>query len=170
MTRRRWRRQRPRAVRLQLPHWRFLPWSLFRIAELKRRAKRAGAFNIETRLIEDSKTIKRLESKADKVLLDVPCSGLGVIKRNPDAKWKLSEETIKRTKQLQQKLLQDYSAMVKDNGSLFYSTCSILPSENREQVNLFLKSNPGFKFVKDQTILPSEGYDGFYMCELQLGQ
>ncbi len=138
----------------------------FKLEELKRRAKRAGAFNIETRLIEDNKAIKRLEGKADKVLLDVPCSGLGVIKRNPDAKWKLSEETINRTKILQQKLLADYSVMLKPKGSLFYSTCSILPSENRQQVDLFLSSNHDFKFVKDKTILPSEGCDGFYMCEL----
>jgi 16S rRNA (cytosine967-C5)-methyltransferase len=138
----------------------------FKLEELKKRAKRAGAFNIETRLIEDSKTIKRLESKADKVLLDVPCSGLGVIKRNPDAKWKLSEDTISRTKLLQQKLLNDYCVMVKPNGNLIYSTCSILPSENRSQVELFLKSNPDFKFVKEKTILPSEGYDGFYMALL----
>ena len=136
----------------------------FKLEELKKRAKRAGAFNIETRLIEDSKTIKRLEGKADKVLLDVPCSGLGVIKRNPDAKWKLSEETINRTKILQQKILNEYAAMVKPGGSLIYSTCSILPSENKEQIEIFLKNNSGFKFEKEKTIFPSEGYDGFYMA------
>ena len=138
----------------------------YKLEELKKRAKRAGAFNVEARLIEDSKTIKRLEGKADRVLLDVPCSGLGVLKRNPDAKWKLSEETVNKTKDLQQKILLDYSVMVKPGGSLFYSTCSILPSENKEQVDKFLASDENFKFVKDKTILPSEGFDGFYMCEL----
>ena len=135
-----------------------------KLDELKKRAKRAGAFNIETRLIEDNKTIKRLEAKADKLLLDVPCSGLGVIKRNPDAKWKLNPEMIERTKKLQQKILQEYSEMVKINGELVYSTCSILPSENKNQVDFFIEKNPNFEFIKDKTIFPSQGYDGFYMA------
>ncbi len=139
----------------------------WKLEELKKRARRAGAFNIETRVIEDSKTVKRLESKADKILLDVPCSGLGVIKRNPDAKWKLNAETIERTKLLQQKIITEYSTMVKTGGSLIYSTCSILPSENKQQVDVFLKANLNFEFIKDTTILPSQGYDGFYMCELK---
>lgn len=139
----------------------------FKLEELKKRAKRAGVFNVETRVIEDSKTIKRLEGKADKVLLDVPCSGLGVIKRNPDAKWKLSAEVIERTKKLQQKILSEYSEMVKTGGELVYSTCSILPSENRKQVDEFLSNNTNFEFVKDKTILPSAGFDGFYMALLK---
>lgn len=139
----------------------------WKLEELKKRAKRAGVFNIETRVIEDAKTIKRLDGKADKLLLDVPCSGLGVIKRNPDAKWKLNPESIERTKELQKKILLDYSSMLKVGGSLIYSTCSILPSENKEQVNEFLKLNSNFIFVADKTILPSQGYDGFYMCELK---
>ncbi|MDO9000498.1 MAG: RsmB/NOP family class I SAM-dependent RNA methyltransferase [Bacteroidota bacterium] len=139
----------------------------FKLEELKRRAKRAGVFNVETRTIEDSKTIKRLQGKADKLLLDVPCSGLGVIKRNPDAKWKLSLEVIERTKKLQEKILSEYSEMVKVGGELVYSTCSILPSENKQQVDLFLNNNSNFEFVKDKTILPSQGYDGFYMALLK---
>lgn len=139
----------------------------WKLEELKKRAKRAGAFNIETRIINDTKTIEGLNNKADKILLDVPCSGLGVIKRNPDAKWKLNLETIERTKKLQQKILSDYSSMLKTGGSLIYSTCSILPSENKQQVDTFLKANLNFEFIKDNTILPSQGYDGFYMCELK---
>ena len=139
----------------------------FKLEELKKRAKRAGVFNVETRVIEDSKTIKRLEGKADKVLLDVPCSGLGVIKRNPDAKWKLTAEVIERTKKLQQKILNDYSEMVKPGGELVYSTCSILPSENKKQVDEFLLNNVNFEFIKEQTILPSAGFDGFYMALLK---
>lgn len=139
----------------------------WKLEELKKRAKRAGAFNIETRVIEGTKTIKRLEEKADKVLLDVPCSGLGVLKRNPDTKWKLSAESILKTRELQQKILGEYSVMVKPGGNLVYSTCSILPSENNRQVEEFLKQNSDFAFVKEKTILPSEGYDGFYMCLLE---
>lgn len=138
----------------------------YKLEELKKRAKRAGAFNIEAKVIDD-KTIQRYTGKADKVLLDVPCSGLGVIKRNPDAKWKLNPATIEKTKQLQQKILTQYSVMVKPGGNLIYSTCSILPSENKERVSLFLEGNSDFEFTRDLSILPSEGYDGFYMCELK---
>lgn len=139
----------------------------WKLDNLKTRAKRAGAFNIEPRLIEDSKTIKRLEAKADRLLLDVPCSGLGVIRRNPDAKWKLSQAFIDKTKLLQQNLLTEYSTMLKKGGVLVYSTCSLLPSENREQVNAFLKDHPAFELEADQTILPHEGFDGFYMARIK---
>lgn len=138
--------------------------SEWKLDELKKRARRAGAGNIETRVIEGTKTIKRLENTADRLLLDVPCSGLGVIKRNPDAKWKLDASFIEKTKELQQKILNDYSIMTKKGGYLVYSTCSILPSENQQQVKIFLSNNKNFEFVKDNTILPSEGFDGFYMA------
>jgi 16S rRNA (cytosine967-C5)-methyltransferase len=136
----------------------------WKLDELKKRARRATASNVEPRLIESTKTIKRLENTADRLLLDVPCSGLGVIKRNPDAKWKLDVDFIDRTKAIQKQILNDYSIMTKKGGYLVYSTCSILPSENREQVNQFLDKNKNFEFVKDKSILPSEGFDGFYMA------
>ena len=136
----------------------------WKLDELKKRARRATASNVEPRLIESSKTIKRLENTADRLLLDVPCSGLGVIKRNPDAKWKLDLAFIDRTKAIQKQILNDYSIMIKKGGYLVYSTCSILPSENREQVDGFLEKNKNFVFVKEKSILPSEGFDGFYMA------
>ena len=136
----------------------------WKLDELKKRARRATASNVEPRLIEGTKTIKRLENTADRLLLDVPCSGSGVIKRNPDAKWKLNMEFIDRTKAIQQKILSDYSIMTKVGGQLVYSTCSVLPSENRKQVDEFLANNSNFELIKDQTILPSEGFDGFYMA------
>jgi 16S rRNA (cytosine967-C5)-methyltransferase len=136
----------------------------WKLDELKKRARRAGAGNIETRLIDSSKVIKRLENSVDRLLLDVPCSGLGVIKRNPDAKWKLSPEFIDEVKILQQKILTEYSVMVKKDGLMVYSTCSILPSENQEQVKKFLAASDKFEFIKEATILPSEGFDGFYMA------
>jgi len=136
----------------------------WKLDELKKRARRATASNVEPRLIESNKTIKRLENTADRLLLDVPCSGLGVIKRNPDAKWKLDLDFIDRTKAIQKQILNDYSIMTKKGGYLVYSTCSILPSENREQVDQFLETNKNFEFVKEKSILPSEGFDGFYMA------
>ena len=136
----------------------------WKLAELKRRAKRAGAHNIETRLISDNKVIKRLHEKADRLLIDAPCSGLGVLKRNPDSKWKIDQEFIERIKSEQQQILQDYSKILKKGGQMIYATCSILPSENNEQVKIFLENNPDFTLIKDQKIMPSEGYDGFYMA------
>lgn len=139
----------------------------WKLAELKRRAKRAGAHNIETRLIADNKVIKRLHEKADRLLIDAPCSGLGVLKRNPDSKWKIDQDFIDRIKGEQQQILQDYSKILKKGGKMIYATCSILPSENNEQVEIFLKNNPDFKLIRDEKIMPSTGYDGFYMALIE---
>jgi 16S rRNA (cytosine967-C5)-methyltransferase len=144
-----------------------------KLHELKRRAKRNGAHNIETRVIESTKVIKKLYDKADRVLIDAPCSGLGVLRRNPDAKWKLQEEFIENIKQTQQEILQQYSRIVKPGGQLVYATCSILPSENQKQVDKFLTSESGqnFTFVKDKKVLAHKsGFDGFYMALLERKQ
>jgi 16S rRNA (cytosine967-C5)-methyltransferase len=137
----------------------------WKLDALRLRARRAGVSNVETKWIESSKTIKRLENSADRLLLDVPCSGLGVLKRNPDAKWKLSAEYIEKVKVLQQQILNDYAAIVKNGGSLVYSTCSILPSENELQVQQFIKSNADkYELLEEKHIWPSDGFDGFYMA------
>ena len=139
-----------------------------KLAELKKRAKRDGAHNIETRPIEGTKTIKKLKGKVDRVLLDAPCSGLGVLKRNPDSKWKLNPEFLERVKMTQAEILDQYASMVKEGGKLVYATCSILPSENELQVKAFLKNHPEFTFVKDQKVSPvKSGFDGFYMALLE---
>jgi 16S rRNA (cytosine967-C5)-methyltransferase len=144
-----------------------------KLYELKRRAKRNGAHNIETRAIVSTKVIKKLYGKADRVLIDAPCSGLGVLRRNPDAKWKLQEDFIDKIKQTQQEILQQYSRIVKPGGKLVYATCSILPSENQQQVDKFLTSESGkeFTFVKDKKVLAHKsGFDGFYMALLERKQ
>lgn len=135
-----------------------------KLTELQRRATRASASIIETKVITSEKVIQDMEKTADRLLLDVPCSGLGVLKRNPDAKWKLSLQQIEEVKQKQQAILRDYTCMLKPGGFLVYATCSILPSENQDQVKWFLKQHKNFSFVKEKTIYPSEGFDGFYMC------
>lgn len=138
-----------------------------KLQELKRRASRAGISIIQTQVIKGG-DIQKAQRSADRLLLDVPCSGLGVLRRNPDAKWKLKPEFIESIKQTQQHILQEYSQMVKPDGLLVYATCSILPSENQEQVNHFLKSNGNtFEFMEDRKILPSDGFDGFYMAKLK---
>ena len=137
--------------------------------QLKIRAKRNAAFNIEYRIIDGTKTIKKLHEKADRVLIDAPCSGLGVLKRNPDSKWKLQPEFVENIRQVQQQVLQDYSKILKPGGKLVYATCSILPSENQDQIQKFLQSEAGkdFEFVEDHKILSHQsGFDGFYMALL----
>jgi 16S rRNA (cytosine967-C5)-methyltransferase len=144
-----------------------LAWKL---DELKLRARRAGATNIETRPIENRKVIKRLYGSADRLLLDVPCSGLGVIRRNPDTKWKLTPEQLSQLRQTQQDILQAYSPIVKPGGQMVYATCSVLPSENGKQVADFLASPSGaeWELVSEQSILPQhQGFDGFFMALLR---
>ncbi|WP_276372991.1 RsmB/NOP family class I SAM-dependent RNA methyltransferase [Chryseolinea sp. H1M3-3] len=139
-----------------------------KLEELQKRAKRAGVNNLEIKVIESSKTIKRLENSADRLLLDVPCSGLGVLKRNPDAKWKLSPAFIENVKELQQHILQDYCNMVKKDGLIVYSTCSVLPSENEQQIEKFMANNgEKFELLEQKHSWPSEGFDGFYMALLR---
>ncbi len=141
-----------------------------KLKQLKLRAKRNGAFNIEYRIIDSTKVIKKLHEKADRVLIDAPCSGLGVLKRNPDSKWKLQPEFIDNIRKVQSEVLESYSKIVKPGGKLVYATCSVLPSENQEQVEKFLKTEIGkqFTFVEDRKMLASEsGFDGFYMALLE---
>ncbi|RYJ40905.1 Fmu (Sun) domain-containing protein [Flavobacterium anhuiense] len=141
-----------------------------KLKQLKLRAKRNGAFNIEYRIIDSTKVIKKLHEKADRVLIDAPCSGLGVLKRNPDSKWKLQPEFIDNIRKVQSEVLESYSKIVKPGGKLVYATCSVLPSENQEQVEKFLKTEIGkqFTFIEDRKMLASEsGFDGFYMALME---
>lgn len=140
-----------------------------KLEELRKRSRRAGISIVETRLIDSTKVIKRLEQSADRVLLDVPCSGLGVLRRNPDAKWKLTPEFLDKVRQTQQEIISSYSRMVKIGGKLVYATCSVLPSENQQQVEKFLaEKQSAFELIRDQQIFPQEaGFDGFYMALLE---
>ncbi len=140
----------------------------WKLNNLKQRARRNGAFNIETRLIDSSKVIKRLSGSADRLLLDVPCSGLGVLKRNPDIKWADTPSRLSALYETQASILEDYARMVKVGGKIVYSTCSIMPVENELQIRNFLNRHPDeYKLEEDQTIYPSQtGFDGFYMARL----
>lgn len=139
----------------------------WKLKELKRRARRAGAHNVETRLIT-AKTIKRLKDGADALLIDAPCSGLGVLKRNPDAKWKLNQGFIDRITKEQAEILQSHSKVLRKGGRMVYATCSILPQENEQQVEKFLTNNEEFALLSEQTLLPHiTGNDGFYIAVLE---
>ena len=141
----------------------------FKLAEMKKRLRRSGVDIVETKLIDSTKVIKRLESTADRVLLDVPCSGLGVLRRNPDTKWKITEERLEELREIQKNIINDYSKMVKKGGYLVYATCSLLPSENRDQVDWLLEKNPGaWELEEDLKLFPHQDrFDGFYMARLK---
>lgn len=141
-----------------------------KLEDLKKRAAHAGATILETKLIDSPKVIKHLESAFDRVLIDSPCSGLGVLRRNPDTKWKLNPEQIKTVCDLQRDILSRYSKMCKSGGLMVYATCSILKRENEEQVEWFLKSKAGknWTLISEQRIWPHiHGFDGFYAAVLK---
>lgn len=141
----------------------------WKLKELRERARRAGVDCLETRLIEGSKTIKRLDSGFDRVLLDVPCTGLGVLRRNPDTKWKLTPEELTRLVDLQAEILGSYARMTKAGGRLVYATCSVLPRENEEQIAAFLASpaGRGWRLLEEFRTRPDLGPgDGFYAALL----
>jgi 16S rRNA (cytosine967-C5)-methyltransferase len=140
----------------------------WKLKDLRTRAARAGISIIETKVIDTTKVIKRLNASADRLLLDVPCSGLGVLRRNPDSKWRLSLNKINELRKIQMDILTRYSQMVKIGGKVVYSTCSILPSENHKQVESFLEQSSGaFTLEEEKIISPAEsGFDGFYMARM----
>lgn len=141
-----------------------------KLEELEKRAARAGAAIIKamhaSRLSSHFQAL--LQSFADRILLDVPCSGLGVLRRKPDSKWSLTQKFIDELKETQAEILDEYAPMLKLNGLLVYSTCSILPSENEEQIKSFLARNKSFALLEEKRISPAQaGFDGFYMAKLK---
>lgn len=139
-----------------------------KLGNLEARARRAGVSIIETRKATEN-NVAALNNRADRLLLDVPCSGLGVLRRKPDAKWHLSPLFLEEIKNTQGRILNSYSQMLRIGGIMVYSTCSILPSENELQVEKFLDATDGrFILLQDKKVSPYvTGHDGFYMAKLQ---
>lgn len=141
-----------------------------KLQELQKRAKRAAASIVQTQVIKDINTIKALYNTADRLLLDVPCSGLGTLRRSPHIKWRLDQKSLAEVQQKQEDILKNYCQICKVGGLMVYATCSVLPSENQVQVQKFLSSTAGknFKLLEEKSILPQdEGFDGFYMALLE---
>jgi 16S rRNA (cytosine967-C5)-methyltransferase len=139
-----------------------------KLKELKRRAEKNRFNKIDTHLIQNEKGIQLYTEKADRLLLDVPCTGVGVLRRNADDKYRITKPTFAEVIRKQQEILEQYPCMLKRGGVLVYATCSIFPSENRKQIDKFLMKNPNYTLLEDKTIYPSEsGFDGFYMAKLQ---
>jgi 16S rRNA (cytosine967-C5)-methyltransferase len=102
------------------------------------------------------------------VLIDAPCSGTGIVRRIPDTKWRDGAEKIRKIRYAQEEILERYAMMARVGGIVVYSTCSILPSEDEEQVKKFLeKHGSEFNLVGERRLMPSQGTDGFYMAKLE---
>ena len=129
-------------------------------------AERLGIRIINTNIKDATQYYEELNDKFDQILLDVPCLGIGVIKRKPDIKWQRKEEDIEEITKIQEKILENCSKYLKSGGDLVYSTCSILKDENENVINKFIKSNSQFAKKYEKTIFPSEKQDGFFICKL----
>jgi 16S rRNA (cytosine967-C5)-methyltransferase len=118
-----------------------------RLAKLKPRLARSGLSNVHPGLIahENDAKVKRLSGKLDRVLIDAPCSGLGTLRRNPDMKWRQSEDDIAQMSQLQTSILASAARLVKPGGRVVYATCSLLEEENESIVTSFLSTHPDYE-------------------------
>jgi len=140
-----------------------------KLIELKKRMIRNNIKIIKPTLIKKNENLKKYFSYADRVIIDAPCSGIGTLKRNPELKWKLKKVSFEKILKEQEKILNIYSKLVKPNGKLIYSTCSILPSENQKQIKKFLKTKNGDKFELEDESFHSTincNFDGFYSARL----
>jgi 16S rRNA (cytosine967-C5)-methyltransferase len=161
-----------------------------RLRPIFERLKRAGARNVQVLTAGETEALASLEGKMDLVVIDAPCTGSGVWRRRPDAKWRLSPEMLEARMGEQAAVLDQGAGLVKEGGRLAYITCSVLPSENRGQVDAFLTRHPDFALVpwrevwvaaslgtprdsadgSDETLLMtplSHGTDGFFVALLQ---
>ena len=135
-----------------------------RLANLKPRLARSGLSNVHPARIEHERDqkIKRLSGKADRVLVDAPCSGLGTLRRNPDLKWRQSETSISELTSKQAAILDSAATLVRPGGRLVYATCSLLTAENDAIVAAFLERHPEFTLLPASTLLARQGiaYEG----------
>ena len=155
-----------------------------RLQELQKRADRNGAADtiLTHVLLENDFWIADNANLADRVLADVPCSGTGTWRREPEARWRLTPEALQDYVSRQQNILSQAARLVKSGGRLVYVTCSILPAENEEQIAWFLENHPAFKAIPVQgtwKTIPSSsgpalrlspatsGTDGFFIAILQ---
>lgn len=131
-------------------------------------AKRLGINIIKTGLADSQVLNNFLINKADKIIADVPCSGIGTIHKKPDIKWTRSEEDIKSLTEIQKNILNCASKYIKCGGEILYSTCTVFKEENSENINKFLSKNKNFEKVYEEQILTGEkGETGFYICKIK---
>jgi len=132
-----------------------------RLANLGPRLKRSGLSNVFPQRItnENDAKVKRLRGKIDRVLVDAPCTGLGTLRRNPDLKWRQTEDGLAELTTKQAAILAAAASLVKPGGRLVYATCSLLAEENEAIVQGFLASHPDFTLVPAAEVLKRTGVD-----------
>ena len=130
-----------------------------RLANLKPRLARSGLSNVHPARIEHERDtkIKRLAGKVDRVLVDAPCSGLGTLRRNPDLKWRQSEESVTELTTKQAAILDAAAKLVRPGGRVVYATCSLLTAENDAVVEGFLARHPEFTLTPASAVLAKQG-------------
>lgn len=130
-----------------------------RLSELALRARRAGASNIAPMALqgENDPRLQRLAGKADRVLVDAPCSGLGTLRRSPDRKWRQSRDDVADHAAAQTAILAAAAQLVRPGGVLVYATCSMLAMENTDVVEAFLAAQPGFDLEAAAPVLTRHG-------------
>jgi 16S rRNA (cytosine967-C5)-methyltransferase len=129
-----------------------------RLNNLGKRLKRSGLSNLNAQLInnENDLKLKRLNGKFDRVLVDAPCSGLGTLRRNPDLKWRQTEEDVLELNIKQKNILSRAAKLTKEGGRVVYATCSLLREENESVAEAFLDSNPDFTLVPANEVLAQQ--------------
>jgi len=133
-------------------------------------ARRLGIFTVKTKVWDATRINPEMIEKADKVLVDAPCSGLGVIRRKPEIKYKKKTSEMERLQEKQLEILSASSMYVKQGGTLVYSTCTINTDENQKVVAEFLEKNPSFKKEEAIQLMPNvNGTDGFFICKMKKG-
>lgn len=139
-----------------------------RVSLVKDTAKKLGLSIINATVRDATRPSPVLIKKYDKILLDVPCTGIGVIRKKPDIKWTRSSEDIEMLSTIQAEILNNCSQFLKDGGRLVYSTCTIFKRENNLQIEKFLKDHDDFKLVEEINLYPNvDDTDGFYIAVLE---
>ncbi len=146
-------------------------WAIDRIAsrlkKLSDNAERLGLDRIKI-VQGDNRQMSHFENSCDRLLLDVPCSGLGTLHRNLDLRWRLNQERIEQLFILQQQILSACQKWVKPQGILVYSTCTLNPKENEHMIESFLQENSDYSLLESLKLYPQrDDRDGFYMVKLQ---
>ena len=126
-----------------------------RLAKAKPRLARSGLSNVTCIALdnENDVRVKRLAGKAQRVLVDAPCSGIGTLRRNPDLKWRQTPTDLRELTELQARILNSAARCVAPGGRLIYSTCSLLPQENEQQIQAFLQAHKDFKLIPFEQVL-----------------
>ncbi len=148
---------------------------MHKLEDLKKRAKRAGVYNIFPADLDRLNETRAIQKGIDKILVDAPCSGTGTFRRNPDAKWKVTEDRLQVNHRDQVGIMEKALPHLRKGGKLYYATCSIDPIENEEVVNEILQQHPELSKVSYPVsrdgffrLMPHKhGTDGFFLAVVQ---